>query len=109
VTHEPKQEHGAQLPDGADPVEFPLEDHLDLHAFRPREILEAVEEYLRLAADRGFREVRLIHGKGIGFQRERIRRLLENHPRVKEFGDAPPGRGHWGSTVVRFKDADAAG
>lgn len=99
----PKDSPPPRSDDEPDPVEMPLEDHLDLHAFRPREILEVVEEYLRLAVDAGFREVRIIHGKGTGFQRDRVRKLLEEHPLVEEFGDAPVQRGHWGSTLVRLR------
>lgn len=85
------------------PQEIPIEDHLDLHAFRPRDIPDVVRDYLEEAAARGFREVRLIHGKGIGFQRERVRKVLEGHPRVESFGDAPAHRGHWGATLVRLR------
>jgi DNA-nicking Smr family endonuclease len=82
------------------PVEVPIEDALDLHAFAPRDVRSVVDEYLREAAARGFREVRLIHGRGIGIQRQAVRVLLQNHPLVAGFQDAPPGRGGWGATVV---------
>jgi DNA-nicking Smr family endonuclease len=85
------------------PQRIPIEDALDLHAFAPRDIPEVVRDYLDEAAARGFREVRLIHGKGIGFQRERVRRLLETHPSVEAFHDAPAERGHWGATIVRLR------
>jgi dsDNA-specific endonuclease/ATPase MutS2 len=90
-------------PEDPGPVDLPVEDHLDLHAFSPQEILEVVRSYLEEAAARGFPEVRLIHGKGIGFQRERIRELLAGHPLVESFADAPAERGHWGATVVRLR------
>jgi DNA-nicking Smr family endonuclease len=83
--------------------ELPIEDALDLHAFAPREIPDAVREYLDRAREMGYHEVRLIHGKGIGFQRDRVRRVLESHPGVEAFADAPADRGHWGSTIVRLK------
>ncbi|HEX8410670.1 MAG TPA: Smr/MutS family protein, partial [Thermoanaerobaculia bacterium] len=54
-------------------VEIPIEDTLDLHPFRPIEIKDVAREYLLEAHARGFRQVRLIHGRGIGVQRERIR------------------------------------
>jgi dsDNA-specific endonuclease/ATPase MutS2 len=62
-----------------------------------------VEEYLIEAAARGFREVRLIHGRGIGVQREIVRAVLSRHPAVESFTDAPPERGGWGATVVRLR------
>ncbi len=88
---------------GDEPVEIPIEDFIDLHSFAPRDIPSVVEEYLRAAHARGFHEVRLIHGKGIGFQRERVRQVLARLEFVAEFHDAPPGRGHWGATVVTLK------
>jgi len=78
----------------------PIEDAFDLHPFRPADVRSAVEEYLREAARRGFAEVRLIHGKGIGVRRAEIRRLLAARPDVAEFFDAPPERGGSGATIV---------
>ncbi len=62
-----------------------------------------VEAYLEAAARKGLREVRLIHGKGKGFQRKRVREVLAEHPLVEDFQDAPPGRGAWGATLVWLK------
>jgi dsDNA-specific endonuclease/ATPase MutS2 len=88
-----------------EPVVVPIEDSLDLHGFQPREILEVVDAYLDAAIERGFREVRLIHGRGVGFQRHRVQSMLASDPRVESFADAPPGRGGWGATVARLRDA----
>jgi DNA-nicking Smr family endonuclease len=81
-------------------VLLPIEDSIDLHAFAPRDILAVVEDYLEAAHAKGLREVRLIHGRGIGFQRARVRELLSAHPLVVSFRDAPPTRGGWGATLV---------
>jgi len=62
-----------------------------------------VEEYLRAAQARGFREVRLIHGRGIGVQRTIVQSLLADHPLVAGFADAPEERGGKGATVVRLR------
>ena len=86
-----------------EPVELPLEDVIDLHTFAPRDIPAVVEAYLEAAARAGFREVRLIHGKGTGFQRKRVREVLAQHPLVEDYQDAPPGRGTWGATLVWLK------
>lgn len=88
---------------GDETVILPLEDAIDLHAFSPAEVVAVAEEYVRAAARAGFREVRLIHGRGIGFQRKRIREMLRDHPAVKRYGDAPPERGGWGATVVTIR------
>lgn len=89
--------------DGADPetpLTLPVEDALDLHPFRPDETAAAVMEYVASAAGKGFREVRLIHGRGIGVQRAIVRRALERSPHVVSFSDATPERGGWGATVA---------
>jgi dsDNA-specific endonuclease/ATPase MutS2 len=86
-----------------DDVVLPIEDALDLHAFAPRDVKDVVASYLEAALESGLREVRIIHGRGIGFQREAVREILAHHPRVASFADAPPDRGGWGATVVRFK------
>jgi DNA-nicking Smr family endonuclease len=90
---------------GEEPVEIPIEDTLDLHPFRPSEIRDVARDYLEQANARGFRQVRLIHGRGIGVQRERIRSLLEKLEFVEAFHDADGMGGGWGATVVLFKGA----
>ncbi|HEX9409923.1 MAG TPA: Smr/MutS family protein [Methylomirabilota bacterium] len=89
--------------DPTEPVPLPIEDSLDLHTFAPKDVRPVVDEYLKEAAGRGFREVRLIHGRGIGAQRASVRSLLAGHPLVLRFFDAPPERGGWGATVVVLK------
>lgn len=89
--------------DEPEPVNVPIEDSLDLHAFAPKDVRPVVDEYLKEAAARGFREVRVIHGRGIGAQRANVRALLTDHPLVLRFFDAPPERGGWGATVVVLK------
>ena len=93
------------MPDEDDdlPVEIPITDTLDLHPFRPDEIRDVAREYLIEAHARGFRQVRLIHGRGIGVQRERIRSLLETLELVEGFQDADGSGGGWGATVVLLK------
>jgi dsDNA-specific endonuclease/ATPase MutS2 len=89
-------------PPFVDPVILPIEDHLDLHPFQARDIPSVVEEYLKQCIDAGIPEVRLIHGKGVGVQRNIVRSILEKHPGVASFGDAPPEGGGWGATVVKL-------
>jgi dsDNA-specific endonuclease/ATPase MutS2 len=61
-----------------------------------------VESYLQDAREAGFRAVRIVHGKGVGVQRETVRRVLARTPFVESFAEAPPEAGGWGATVVRF-------
>jgi DNA-nicking Smr family endonuclease len=80
----------------------PIEDHIDLHAFAPREISSVVEEYISAAHEAGLREVRLIHGRGKGVQRGIVQQTLERHALVVEFWDATET--HLGATVARLRD-----
>jgi DNA-nicking Smr family endonuclease len=79
----------------------PIEDSLDLHAFLPRDIPSVVAEYVTAAHDAGFREVRLIHGRGKGVQRGVVQDALEKHPLVEAFWDAPES--HLGATAARLR------
>jgi DNA-nicking Smr family endonuclease len=86
-----------------DPIVIPIEDHLDLHPFQPKDIPSVVEEYLEQCKAAGFHEVRLIHGKGKGVQRNIIRALLKKHANVESFHDAALEAGSWGATIVILK------
>ncbi len=92
----------ADADDAADVVRLPIEPTLDLHPFAPRDIVSVVNEYLQSAHAAGFREVRLIHGRGRGIQRGRVQSTLEEHPLVEEFWDAPES--HLGATIVRLRE-----
>jgi len=86
-----------------EPVELPVEDFIDLHPFAPRDIPDVVTAYLEAAHAEGFREVRLIHGRGIGVQRQRVRSTLATHPLVESYSDATADRGGWGATIATLK------
>ena len=90
-------------PFGGEPVEIPITDVFDLHSIPPRDARSAVEAYLEEARDRGFRYVRIIHGRGIGVQREMVRTILVGTPWVEDFSDAPAEAGGWGATVVTLR------
>jgi DNA-nicking Smr family endonuclease len=81
-----------------DPLPIPIEDSLDLHAFLPADIASVVDEYVRAAHAAGLREIRLVHGRGKGVQRGIVQQVLERHPLVTEFFDAPES--HLGATVA---------
>jgi len=84
-----------------DPHRVPIEDHLDLHAFAPRDVPSVVEAYIEAAVNAGFREVRLIHGRGRGVQRGIVQTTLDRHPNVEEFSDDTAS--HLGATLVRLR------
>ena len=87
-----------------EPVPIEITDTFDLHTIAPREVKRVVEEYLLEAQRAGFRSVRIIHGKGVGVQREIVRKILERTPFVEDWTDAPPEAGGWGATIARIKD-----
>ncbi len=72
-----------------EPIAIPIEEAIDLHAFAPRDVLSVVDAYLHAAAEAGYVEVRLIHGRGKGVQRAAVQRLLATHPLVGAYRDAP--------------------
>ena len=86
-----------------EPVEITLRDSIDLHPFQPKDIPSVFKEYLEQCKQAGFREVRLIHGKGKGIQRDVVRSLLQEHPAVLSFHEGPAEAGGWGATVVILK------
>ncbi len=85
-----------------EPVRIEITDVFDLHSVRPREVRAVVEEYLHEARRLGFRSVRIIHGKGVGVQREAVRTVLAKTPFVEHFADAPPEAGGWGATIAHL-------
>jgi len=87
-----------------EPFEIEITDSLDLHSFHPRDIKAVVTEYLKEAHKKGFRIVRIVHGKGIGIQRETVRKVLAETDFVKSFKNAPEFSGSWGATIATFKD-----
>lgn len=100
ASHSAPEEHDAGEPTV---VVLPITDVLDLHSFPPREVRDVVVDYLEAAHERGLRELRIIHGRGIGVQRKSVQSILARHPLVVSFRDAPPDAGGWGATLVELK------
>lgn len=86
-----------------DPVVIEFRDVLDLHSIPPKQVRAVVEEYLEEAHRRGFRYLRIIHGKGIGVQREMVRSILSRTSFVVDYQDAPMDAGSWGATIVTLQ------
>jgi len=85
-----------------EPVEIEITDSLDLHSFLPRDIRAVVEAYLAEAHKKGFSIVRIIHGKGVGVQREIVRKVLSETDFVRSFKNAPEFSGSWGATIANL-------
>ena len=84
----------------AEPVVIEITDVFDLHTIPPREVKSVLQEYLYQARTKGFPVVRIIHGRGIGVQREMVRSVLARTEFVVDWTDAPPEAGGWGATIV---------
>jgi len=85
------------------PLRIPIDDVFDLHTVPPRDVKGVVEEYLAEAHRLGFKALRIIHGRGIGVQREMVRSILSRTPYVLDFRDAPIEAGGRGATVVTLQ------
>ncbi len=86
-----------------EPFRIPIEDVLDLHTIPPRDMRAVVEEYLVEARKAGFLALRIIHGRGIGVQREMVRKVLARTEGILDYRDAPPEAGGRGATVVTLR------
>ena len=87
----------------SEPIRIPITDVFDLHSVPPRDVQGVVEEYLLEANRLGLKALRIIHGRGIGVQREIVRAVLARTPFVTDFRDAPAEAGGWGATVVTLR------
>ena len=90
------------------PVRIPIGDVFDLHSVPARDAKAVVEEYLREAHAAGLTVLRIVHGRGIGVQREMVRAVLSRLDYVMEYRDAPAEAGGWGATVVTLRQEPAA-
>jgi DNA-nicking Smr family endonuclease len=84
-------------------IEVPITDELDLHTFAPRDVKDVVTEYLHAAQEKGFSQVRLVHGKGVGVQRRIVQGVCASHPAVASFRSGEERGGGWGATLAFLK------
>jgi dsDNA-specific endonuclease/ATPase MutS2 len=88
---------------GEEPLRITITDVFDLHTVSNRDVKAVVEEYLEEAHRLGFKALRIIHGRGIGVQREIVRQILSQKSYVAWFGDAPAEAGGWGATIITLR------
>ena len=91
------------MPEESEPVRIPIADVFDLHSVPPRDVRPVVEEYLFEARRLGLKALRIIHGRGIGVQREIVRSVLARTDFVLDYRDAPGEAGGWGATIVTLR------
>lgn len=87
-----------------EPMAIPINGVLDLHTFSPKELPELLTDYLEACQEAGILDVRIIHGKGKGILRDRVRSLLDKNPLVESRSEAPLDAGGWGATLVRLRN-----
>jgi DNA-nicking Smr family endonuclease len=100
---------GAEKVEESGPVEIPVDGVLDLHTFNPRDVKDLLPHYLSVCREKGILQVRVIHGKGTGVLRERIRSILARLPEVDSFRTAGEDAGGWGATIVILKQGKRGG
>ncbi len=92
--------------DEPSPEYFVVRDELDLQGFFPEQVPEMLDEFLRNALSLGYRQVRIVHGKGRSRLKWEVHQYLRAHPLVAAFADAPPEAGGWGATVVGLRSEE---
>ena len=90
-----------------DPVPLPITGELDLHTFRPAEVVSLLDDYFAACRQRGLHRVRVVHGKGTGSLRETVHAHLRRSPGVAGFALGDETSGGWGATIVTLKPTDS--
>lgn len=86
-----------------------LQGELDLHGMRTEEAREQTSQFLRDVQMKGWRCVRIVHGKGLGSPgrqpvlKDKVRRWLVQSERVLAFVQARADEGGIGALVVLLK------
>jgi len=73
---------------------------IDVRGYDAEDALREVERFLENAAMGGLTTARIIHGKGTGVLRERVKRWLRSNTLVKDFRLGEVGEGGTGVTIV---------
>ena len=86
-----------------EPIVVEIRDVIDLHTFRPKDVPELLDDYIRACVEKNYSSLRIIHGKGQGFLKARVEGILKRHPLVASFQTAPAEAGGWGATIAILK------
>jgi len=101
--HSPESYAAPEFLEDQPPVVIPIDGVLDLHTFSPKDLPQLLDDYIEACVEASIFELRIIHGKGKGVLRDRLRGLLRKHPRVDSFTQAPLEAGGWGATLVQLR------
>ena len=92
-----------------EPITIPIEDVINLHTFRPKDVPDLLEDCFSACIDKDIFSVRVIHGKGKVILKKRVQEVLSKNPMVESFRDASPGAGGWGASIVELKKEEMGG
>ncbi len=84
-----------------EPIKIELEDELDLHHFHPKDVKEVLAEFIEIAAAKGKKQIRIVHGKGISTVKSIVKKELENNSRILSYSD---DGSNWGATIAVLRD-----
>jgi DNA-nicking Smr family endonuclease len=84
-----------------EPTKIELEDELDLHHFHPKDVKEVLAEFIEIASEKGKKQIRIVHGKGISTVKSIVKKELESNSRIISFSDDGY---NWGATIALLRD-----
>jgi DNA mismatch repair protein MutS2 len=87
---------------GIKPIIRQVDNEVDLRGLLSDDALIELERYLDLAQHSGWKEIRIIHGKGTGALRKSIHMFLRKNSLVKDFNLAKYGQGDSGVTIIKL-------
>jgi DNA-nicking Smr family endonuclease len=80
-----------------------IQDGIDLHGLTRDQASSVVVEFLEQCLARGLRCVRIVHGKGLGILKARLRSWLPRRDEVLAYCQAPATEGGAGALLVLLK------
>ena len=80
-----------------------IQDGIDLHGMTRDQASAVVVEFLEQCLARGLRCVRIVHGKGLGILKAKLRRWLPQREEVLAYCQAPANDGGSGALLVLLK------
>jgi DNA mismatch repair protein MutS2 len=102
----PLSKRAAQLPRGVNAsidVDQDFSSELNIIGTTVDEATDRVDKFLDNAYLAGVESVRIVHGHGKGALRRAVSELLDGHPHVQTFYQAPPNEGGAGATIAELR------